>query len=37
VLLDGDVRPAGEPVALDVGVSDHRALVVDVALGRDAP
>jgi len=37
VLLDGDVRPAGEPVALDVGVSDHRALVVDVALGRTAP
>lgn len=25
------------PVALDVGVSDHRALVVDVALGRKAP
>ncbi len=33
VLLDGHVRPAGDPVALDAGVSDHRALVVDVALG----
>ena len=34
VLVDGDVQPTGPPVALDAGVSDHRALVVDVAVGR---
>lgn len=33
VLLDGPVRAAGPAVALDAGVSDHRALVVDVAVG----
>ncbi len=33
VLVDGDVTPLGPAVALDAGVSDHRALVVDVALG----
>lgn len=33
VLLDGDVRVVGRPVALDAGVSDHRPLVVDLALG----
>lgn len=33
VLLDGDVVPSSEPVAVDTGMSDHRALVVDLALG----
>jgi endonuclease/exonuclease/phosphatase family metal-dependent hydrolase len=34
VLLDGDVVPSSEPVAVDTGMSDHRALVVDLAVGR---
>jgi endonuclease/exonuclease/phosphatase family metal-dependent hydrolase len=33
VLVDGDVRPLGAPVALHAEVSDHRPLVVDVAVG----
>lgn len=33
-LVDGDVRPLGPPVAVDAGMSDHRALVVDVTLGK---
>lgn len=32
VLVDGDVRPLGPAVAMDAGVSDHRALLVDVAI-----
>ncbi len=32
VLGDGDVTPTGPAMALDAGVSDHRPLVVDVAL-----
>jgi len=32
VLLDGAVAAAGPARALDLGVSDHRAVVVDVAL-----
>ena len=36
VLVDGDVAVLGPAVALDAGVSDHRALTVDVALGRTA-
>lgn len=34
VLVDGAVRPVGSALALDAGVSDHRALLVDVAVGR---
>lgn len=37
VLLDGDVVPSSEPVAVDTGLSDHRALVVDLALGALRP
>ncbi len=33
VLVDGEVRALGPAVAMDAGVSDHRALLVDVALG----
>ncbi|GIG27326.1 endonuclease/exonuclease/phosphatase family protein [Cellulomonas denverensis] len=33
VLLDGAVRPSSEPIAVDTGMSDHRALVVDLAVG----
>ncbi|MEV7973435.1 endonuclease/exonuclease/phosphatase family protein [Cellulomonas sp. NPDC089187] len=33
VLLDGAVRPTSEPIAVDTGMSDHRALVVDLAVG----
>lgn len=36
VLLDGDIHATGTPIALDTGVSDHRALVVDVAVGSSA-
>ena len=32
VLVDGDVRPLAPAVALDTGMSDHRALLVDVAV-----
>lgn len=32
VLLDGAVVPSSEPVAVDTGLSDHRALVVDLTL-----
>ncbi|AEG42863.1 endonuclease/exonuclease/phosphatase family metal-dependent hydrolase [Isoptericola variabilis J7] len=34
VLADGDVDAAGPARALDLGLSDHRAVVVDVTLGR---
>ena len=34
VLGDGDVRAVGAGRSVDVGLSDHRALVVDVELGR---
>ncbi|RMI13068.1 endonuclease/exonuclease/phosphatase family protein [Cellulomonas triticagri] len=34
VLLDGDVAPRSEPISVDTGMSDHRALVVDLAPGR---
>ncbi|ROS79179.1 endonuclease/exonuclease/phosphatase family protein [Cellulomonas sp. PhB143] len=34
VLADGDVRAAGPARALATGVGDHRALVVDVVVGR---
>ncbi len=33
VLLDGAVRPTGDPMAVDTGMSDHRALVVDLTVG----
>jgi endonuclease/exonuclease/phosphatase family metal-dependent hydrolase len=33
VLLDGDVEATSEPIAVDTGMSDHRALVVDLAVG----
>lgn len=33
VLLDGPVRVRSEPVAVDTGMSDHRALVADLVLG----
>lgn len=33
VLVDGPVRPLSAARAVDTGVSDHRALVVDVTLG----
>ena len=33
ILAKGDVRACGPARALDTGLSDHRALVVDVALG----
>jgi endonuclease/exonuclease/phosphatase family metal-dependent hydrolase len=36
VLLDGDVEPTSEPIAVDTGMSDHRALVVDLAVGAAA-
>ena len=36
VLADGDVVALDEAVALDAGVSDHRALAVDVAIGARA-
>jgi endonuclease/exonuclease/phosphatase family metal-dependent hydrolase len=35
VLVDGEVEAAGPARALDLGVSDHRAVVVDVVLGGD--
>ncbi|GAA1722679.1 endonuclease/exonuclease/phosphatase family protein [Isoptericola hypogeus] len=35
VLTDGDVRAAAAARAVDLGVSDHRAVVVDVVLGND--
>ncbi|GIG30747.1 endonuclease/exonuclease/phosphatase family protein [Cellulomonas marina] len=34
VLADGEVEAAGPGRAVDLGLSDHRALVVDVVLGR---
>jgi endonuclease/exonuclease/phosphatase family metal-dependent hydrolase len=34
VLLDGDVQAAGPAAVLDVGISDHRAVVVDVLMPR---
>jgi hypothetical protein len=37
VLLDGPVVPSSEPVAVDTGMSDHRALVVDLAIGEGRP
>ncbi len=33
ILADGAVRPAGPGTAVDTGLSDHRALVVDVTIG----
>lgn len=33
ILVDGFLRATGEGQALDMGLSDHRALVVDVATG----
>ncbi len=36
VLLDGPVTVRAEPVAVDTGMSDHRALVVDLGLGETA-
>lgn len=32
VLLDGPVRATSEPIAVNTGMSDHRALVVDLAV-----
>lgn len=37
ILLGGGVWPTSEPSAVDTGMSDHRALVVDVELGPAAP
>ena len=36
ILADGPVRAVSDAVALDLGLSDHRALVVDVELGSAA-
>jgi len=36
VLADGGVRPVGPGRAVDTGLSDHRAVVVDVELGGGA-
>ncbi len=37
ILLGGDVHPTSDPSAVDTGMSDHRALVVDVGLGASSP
>lgn len=37
ILADGPVHAVGEAESLDLGVSDHRALVVDVELRPTAP
>ena len=36
VLLDGDVAPTSAAVSVHTGMSDHRALVVDLAVGPGA-
>jgi endonuclease/exonuclease/phosphatase family metal-dependent hydrolase len=33
ILGDGRIQPSGPPQSIDTGLSDHRALVVDVTLG----
>ena len=35
ILVDGDLVPTGEGRAVDLGLSDHRALTVDVAPARN--
>ena len=36
ILAEGALRPAGEPRSVATGISDHRALLVDVARGWSA-